>query len=51
MRVVQVPGEVSTLQLIQAPAQAVSQQTPSAPHTPLAHSSVVPQVAPGVFLR
>src|SRR5437763_7595570 len=48
---VQVPGEVGTLQLIHTPSQAVSQQTPSAPHTPLAHSSVVPQVVPGVFLR
>src|SRR3954469_20505884 len=47
---VQVPGEVWTLQLTQAPSHAVSQQTPSAPQTPLAHSSVVPQVVPGVFL-
>jgi hypothetical protein len=48
---VQVPGEVWSLQLTQVPSQEVSQQTFSAPHTPLAHSSVVAQVVPGVFLR
>jgi hypothetical protein len=28
----------------------LSQQTISAPHTPLAHSRVEPQVVPGIFL-
>ena len=46
----QVPGEVGSLQVIPAPSQVLSQQTISAPHTPLAHSSVEPQVVPGVFL-
>ena len=44
----QVPG-VGDVQLIPVPSQVLSQQTPWA-HTPLAHSSVVPQVVPGVFL-
>jgi hypothetical protein len=48
--IVQVPGEVLTVQLAQGASQAVSQQTPSAAHTPLAHSSVEPQTVPGVFL-
>ena len=48
---VQVPGEVWSLQLTQVPSQEVSQQTLSAPHTPLAHSSVMAQVVPGIFLR
>ena len=47
---VQVPGEVWTLQLMQVPSQVLSQQTISAPHTPLAHSRVEPQDVPGVFL-
>jgi hypothetical protein len=47
--IVQVPGEVLTLQLMHEPLQAVSQQTPSAAHTPLAHSCVEPQAVPGVF--
>jgi hypothetical protein len=47
---VQVPGEVLTLQLTHMPSQAVSQQTPSAAHTPLAHWFVETQLEPGVFL-
>jgi hypothetical protein len=47
---VQAPGEVKTVQLMQGPLQMLSQQTPSAPQTPLAHSSVVSQVVPGIFL-
>ena len=46
----QVPGEVGSLQVIPAASQNISQQTNSAPHTPLAHSSVKAQVVPGVFL-
>ena len=46
----QVPGEVGRLQLTQAPEQSESQQTPSAPQTPLRHSSVGPQVVPGLSL-
>lgn len=45
----QVPGEAASVQVMHASPQAVSQQTPWAPHTPVAHSSVDPQVAPGVF--
>ena len=45
----QVPGEVGSLQLIPATSQMLSQQTNSAPHRPLAHSSVKVQVVPGVF--
>jgi len=48
--IMQVPGEVLTVQLAQGPSQAVSQQTPSAAHTPLAHWSVDAQLAPGIFL-
>lgn len=48
--IVQVPGEVLTLQLMQEPLHAVSQQTPSAAHTPLAHWFVAVQLVPGVFL-
>jgi len=47
--IVQVPGEVLTLQLVQGLSQAVSQQTPSAAQTPLAHSSVEAQAVPGAF--
>jgi len=48
---VQVPGEVGSVQLIPAAgSQAMLQQTISALHTPLAHSSVKAQVVPGVFL-
>jgi hypothetical protein len=47
--IVQVPGAVLTVQLAHGPSQAVSQQTPSAAHTPLAHSSVDAQLVPGVF--
>jgi hypothetical protein len=47
--IVQVPGEVLTLQLVQGLSQAVSQQTPSAAQTPLAHSLVEAQAVPGVF--
>jgi len=46
----QVPGDVGSLQVWQVPLQAVSQQTPSAPQTPVAHSAVDPQALPGVFL-
>ena len=47
---VQVPG-VGDMQLIPVEgSQMLSQQTDSAPHTPLAHWSVVVQVVPGVFL-
>ena len=46
----QVPGEVGSVQLIPTASQNMSQQTNSAPHTPLAHSSVRAQVVPGVFL-
>jgi len=48
--IVQVPGEVLTVQLAHGPSHAVSQQTPSAAHTPLAHSCVEAQAVPGVFL-
>ena len=48
--IVQVPGEVLTLQLAHGPSQAVSQQTPSAAQTPLAHWSVEAQLVPGAFL-
>lgn len=48
--IVQVPGEVLTVQLAHGPSQATSQQTPWAAHTPLAHSSVDAQLDPGVFL-
>jgi hypothetical protein len=47
--IVQVPGEVLTLQLAHGASHAVSQQTPSAAHTPLAHSCVEAQAVPGVF--
>ena len=33
----QVPGEVLCVQLTQLPMHSLSQQTPSAPQTPLAH--------------
>lgn len=46
----QVPGLVGSVQVTQVPLQAVSQQTPCAPHTPMAHSTVEPQVSPGDFL-
>lgn len=46
----QVPGEVGSVQLIPAPSQVLSQQTPSTAQKPLAHSPGVPQVVPGVFL-
>jgi hypothetical protein len=45
----QMPGEVASLQVSQVPLQALSQQTPSAPQTPAAHSAVEPQAVPGVF--
>lgn len=48
--IVHVPGEVLTSQLAQGLSHAVSQQTPSAAHTPLAHSSVEAQAVPGAFL-
>jgi len=47
---IQVPGEVGSVQVIPTPSQVLSQQTPWAPHTPPAHSSVEPHVVPGVFL-
>ncbi len=46
---VQVPGAVGSLQVVHMPSQVVSQQTPSAPQTPAAHSSVTPQALPGAF--
>ena len=48
--IVQVPGDVLTVQLAHGPSQAVSQQTPSAAQTPLAHWSVEAQLVPGAFL-
>ena len=48
--IVQVPGEVLTVQLTHEVSQAESQQTPSAAHTPLAHWFVEVQLVPGVFL-
>lgn len=42
----QVPLDPGSLQLSQLPAQALSQQTPSAPHTPVAHWSVDEQAPP-----
>jgi hypothetical protein len=44
----QVPGEVVSVQLTQVPAQSVSQQTPCAPQTPLAHWVVDEHAVPGV---
>jgi hypothetical protein len=46
----QVPGDVAWRQLSQLPAQTLSQQMPSAPQTPLAHSTVDAQAAPGATL-
>jgi len=43
------PGDAASLQLMQSPSQVVSQQTPSAPQTPVAHSLVDPQAVPGAF--
>ena len=45
----QAPGEVVSVQLMQTPSQSMLQQTPSTAQTPLAHSSVVTQVVPGLF--
>jgi hypothetical protein len=47
---VQVPGAAGSLHVVHMPSQVVSQQTPSAPQTPAAHSSVTLQAFPGVFL-
>jgi hypothetical protein len=50
VRGAQVPGEVASLQLTQLPMHSPSQQTFSAPHTPLAHWLVEEHVAPGASL-
>jgi len=47
---VQVPAEPVSVQLWQVWLQALLQQTPWEPQTPVAHSVVEPQVAPGDFL-
>jgi hypothetical protein len=47
---VQVPADPLALQVRHIPSHVESQQTPSAPQTPAAHSSVEPQVFPGAFL-
>jgi hypothetical protein len=44
----QVPGDVVSVQLTHVPAHSVSQQTPCAPQTPLAHWVVAEQAVPGV---
>jgi hypothetical protein len=46
----QVPGAVLSVQLTHVPMHSLSQQTPSAPQTPLAHCAVALQVAPGLSL-
>lgn len=44
------PGEDGSLQVKHIMSQRLSQQTPSAPQTPLPHSAVEPQPSPGFFL-
>jgi hypothetical protein len=46
----QVPGAVLSVQLTQFPMHSLSQQTPSAPQTPLAHCAVAVHVTPGLSL-
>lgn len=46
----QVPGEVASLQLTQVPRHSLSQQTFSAPQTPLAHWLVDVHPAPAPSL-
>ena len=46
----QVPGAVVSVQLTQVPMHSLSQQTPSAPQTPLAHWAVAVHDVPGLSL-
>jgi hypothetical protein len=46
----QVPGAVLSVQLTQVPMHSLSQQTPCAPQTPLAHWAVALHDAPGLSL-